>query len=354
MQPLPSYKKLKEELPLADSQVVFIEQSRQTIRNILSGIDSRLLLIVGPCSIHDPISAKEFAYRLIKLAEQVSNDFFIVMRTYFEKPRTTSGWKGFLYDPYLDGSNDLKAGIELTRELLLELTALGIPAATEFLDPLTAFYYDDLISWGSIGARTSSSQPHRQLASGVCMPIGIKNDISGNVSTAIHGLICASLPHTHLGMSEVGYPTTIQTKGNTDTHLVLRGGEEGPNYHSLFVQEALLQLKQHELPQRILIDCSHQNSGKRHDQQSRVFESIVEQIIAGNESIRGIMLESHLYAGNQSLLKNPSQLEYGISITDGCLDWHTTEALVLKQANRLVYNREENQMNRLSCAIAIH
>jgi len=259
---LPTYQELKSQISLFPSAKLFIEQSRQTIRKILFGQDPRLLLIVGPCSIHDISSAKEYARRLKILSEKISNHFFIIMRAYCEKPRTASGWKGYLYDPYLDGSHDMKVGIQGTRQLLLDLAEMEVPTATEFLDPLTAHYYDDLISWGSIGARTSSSQPHRQLASGLTMPIGFKNGVAGNVSSAINGVISASYPHTYMGINEMGVPYIMKTKGNKDCHVVLRGGENGPNYDSSSVLEVLKKLDQHLL-QSLLIDCSHHNSSIR-------------------------------------------------------------------------------------------
>lgn len=350
MQLLPSYKDLKTQFASNDSQRDFIKINRQTIRNILNGIDPRFLLIVGPCSIHDVKSAKEYALRLKSLSKRVSNHFFILMRVFCEKPRTITGWKGFLYDPHLDGSNAIKSGIESTRQLLLELAELDIPAATEFLDPLTAYYYEDLISWGSIGARTSSSQPHRQLASGLDIPIGIKNGVAGNVSAAINGVTCSSYSHTYMGLNEEGQPAVIHTKGNPDAHVVLRGGESGPNYDSFSVGDALRRLQQAKLPQRLIIDCSHQNSGKRADKQPAVFQSALDQIIQGNMSLRGMMLESHLYAGHQSLMDGLENLAYGVSITDACMDWGATEQLILQGASYLIQNQPILDEEHLSFA----
>lgn len=328
MESLPSYKDLKTQLPLLPAQHRFIEESRQTIRSILNGTDSRLLLIVGPCSIHDPLSAKDFAQRLLQFAQSVSSHFFLVMRVYCEKPRTSFGWKGFLYDPFLDGSHAMHLGIEWTRQLLLELATLGVPTATEFLDPLTAFYYEDLIAWGSIGARTASSQTHRNLASALSMPIGFKNGIAGNISAAINGVLAAGHPHTFMRISEQGQPTIIRTTGNPDVHIVLRGGEQGPNYDPSSVSAALNRLENVKLPSRLLIDCAHHNSGKKHDKQLHVFQSVIHQILEGNTNIRGLMLESHLQSGNQTLPNHPTQLQYGVSITDPCLDWHSTAHLI--------------------------
>ncbi len=332
---LPTYKEIKTRFPLPLSQRCFIEESRQTVRAILNGTDPRLLLIVGPCSIHDSVSAKEFAFQLRKLAKAVASHFFLVMRVYCEKPRTASGWKGFLYDPLLDGSNAMHIGIEWTRQLLLELASMQVPAATEFLDPLTAYYYDDLITWGSIGARTASSQIHRQFASGLSMPIGLKNGVAGNVSAAVNGALAASLPHTYMRICENGTPILSQTAGNPDVHIVLRGGDSGPNYDPFSVSEALARLEHMKLPPRLLIDCSHQNSGKKYDRQPSVFQSVIHQIVEGNTNIRGFMLESHLYAGNQVLTSDLSQLQYGVSITDSCLDWTSTSHLISWGAQHL-------------------
>ena len=328
MESLPSYSELKNNLPLSDSQRHFIEKSRQTVRDILNGIDRRLLLIIGPCSIHDPQSAKEFAYRLNLLKERISPSFFPIMRTYFEKPRTGLGWKGFLYDPKLDGSYAMRSGIEATRQMLLDLASLEIPCATEFLDPLTAFYYEDLIAWGSIGARTASSQIHRNLASALPMPIGFKNGVAGNISAAVNGALAATHPHPFIRLSDDGHPVITRTQGNPDTHIVLRVGESGPNYDPASVAEALNRLEDVKLPPRLLIDCAHHNSGKQHERQSLVFQSVIHQIIGGNYNIRGIMIESHLRGGKQNLTSPPSLLQYGVSITDPCLDWDSSTRLI--------------------------
>ncbi|WP_068468292.1 3-deoxy-7-phosphoheptulonate synthase [Candidatus Protochlamydia phocaeensis] len=335
MERLPSYKELKNRLPLTLQQKTFVTQSRQTIRDILNRKDPRLLLIVGPCSIHDTRSAKDFARQLKELAANVASQFFLVMRVYFEKPRTSAGWKGFLYDPLLDGSNRMQQGIELSRQLLLELADLEVPTATEFLDPLTAFYYNDLIAWGSIGARTSSSQTHRQFASGLDMPIGFKNGIAGNISAAVHGVIAASHSHSYMGLNEEGFPVVIHTPGNSDAHIVLRGGEHRPNYDPASISEAASRLSHAQLPVRLIVDCSHQNSGKKYDRQPGVFQSVLHQIAEGNPAIRGLMLESHLYAGSQLLPSHPSQLSYGVSITDSCLDWNSTQHLIRWGAHHL-------------------
>lgn len=335
MESLPSYQELKTRLPLSLAQRQFIEENRQTVRGILNGNDSRLLLIVGPCSIHDLSSAKEFAHHLRQLMHSVSSHFFLIMRVYCEKPRTASGWKGFLYDPLLDGSHAMHVGIEWTRQLMLELTTMEVPIATEFLDPLTAFYYEDLVTWGSIGARTASSQIHRNLASALSMPIGFKNGVAGNVSAAVNGALVASHPHTYMRICDNGKPTISQTKGNRDTHIVLRGGEGEPNYDPSSVSDALARLEHAKLPARLLIDCAHHNSGKKYERQPLVFQSVIHQILEGNTNIRGLMLESHLHAGHQELAGDPSQLQYGLSITDPCLDWHSTAHLIHWGTQRL-------------------
>lgn len=343
---LPSYQELKARFPLLLPQRQFIEESRQTVRAILNGTDPRLLMIVGPCSIHDFSSAKEFAQRLHQLMAQVESHFFMIMRVYCEKPRTSSGWKGFLYDPLLDGSHAMRLGIEWTRQLMLDFAAMKIPIATEFLDPLTTFYYEDLITWGSIGARTASSQIHRNLASGLSMPIGFKNGVAGNLTAAVHGAFAASHPHTHMGLSENGKPRIMRTKGNSDAHIVLRGGESGPNYDPSSVSEALMLLEQAKLPGRLLIDCAHDNSGKKYENQLKVFQSVIHQILEGNTNIRGLMIESHLHAGKQSIAKSPLPLQYGISITDPCLDWHSTAHLIHWGSQRLQHHLPASHSSR--------
>ena len=335
MEMLPSYHDIKSRFPLKERARLFIEKSRATIVRILNGEDPRLLLIVGPCSIHDPQSAQEFALKLKRLASSLSSHFFFVMRVYCEKPRTISGWKGFLYDPFLDGSYATHIGIEKTRALFLQMADLEIPTASEFLDPLAAFYYEDLVTWGSIGARTATSQTHRQLASQLPMPIGLKNGIAGNISAAVNGVLSASHSHTCMRLGEQGNLLLVQTPGNPHAHVVLRGGESGPNYDPESIQETLNQLQKHHLPSRLIVDCSHHNSEKKYERQAKVFQSLIHQISQGNQHIRGIMLESHLFAGNQPFPHQPCQLEYGISITDPCLDWESTADLLKRGAHTL-------------------
>lgn len=328
-EPLPTPHELKRELPITDLQLRNIQQSRHIIKNILEGSDPRQLLIVGPCSIHDVNAAKEYALRLKELSKVTSEKFFIVMRVYFEKPRTNGGWKGILYDPFLDGSSNIKAGLKVTRQLLLDLSSIGIAAGAEFLNPLATTYFSDLISWGCVGARTVESQIHRQLASSLPMPVGIKNNTDGNLEVAVNAMATAATSHNYLSVNEWGQITNFRTAGNKHTHLVLRGGENHTNYDPESVQRALSHLQKGKQPERIMIDCSHGNSWKQHSRQQIVFESAIEQIVEGNQSIKGMMIESNINAGNQTMGRDPSLLRYGISLTDPCLDWETTERLIL-------------------------
>ncbi|MDP1880659.1 MAG: 3-deoxy-7-phosphoheptulonate synthase [Parachlamydiaceae bacterium] len=337
MQKLPSYKLLKEHFPLSPSQYLFIENSRKTVKSILEGKDSRLLLIVGPCSIHDANSAYEYAKNLKKLSEEVKDQFFILMRAYCEKPRTASDWKGYLNDPFLDGTYQIAKGIEWTRALFLKITDLNIPIATEFLDPLTVKYFDDLVSWGSIGARTSSSQTHRQMASGLKMPIGMKNGVAGNISAAINAVLASTRSHSYVALNEEGNPCIVTTTGNPDSHVVLRGGENGPNYDPETISQTISYLQELQLQPKLIIDCSHHNSGKQYDVQPVVFQSVLEQFTQGNPLIRGLMVESHLFAGRQNLF-DPALLRYGVSITDACLDWDSTKDLIQWGAMHLKKN----------------
>lgn len=334
MRPLTSPFALNQQYPITSEQKHFIEQSRAEVTEILKGNDPRLLLIVGPCSIHDVASAKEYADHLCRLKDQVSSQFLILMRVYFEKPRTLAGWKGMTYDPFLNGSHDIETGLAISRQLLIDLAEMEIPAATEFLDPLVKPYLEDLITWGSIGARTSTSQIHRQMASSLCMPVGMKNPITGTLDGAIQSVVAATQPHTLIGVNEQGLSAIIQSKGNPDAHLVLRGWDRHPNHDPHSIDNALTKLQHAELPPRLLVDCSHDNSNKKHELQVAVFQQVVDQILAGNTAIRGLLLESNLFAGNQNLSNGSSALEYGVSITDPCLDWETTKNLILEEAKR--------------------
>ncbi len=305
----------------------FIENSRRTIIDILQGTDPRILLIIGPCSVHDTQAALEFAHKLRALADEVKEKFFIVMRAYFEKPRTVYGWKGLLYDPYIDGSHDIKTGLTLSRNLLLALAELQLPTATEFLEINTSPYLYDLVTWGCIGARTSTSPPHRQLAATLPLPIGIKNTTDGNVDNPINALLSVNYPHTYLGINSNGELSRISSQGNPHCHLVLRGGECSTNYDALSIETAKKKLQRAGLRGRLVVDCSHDNCNRMHHLQTQAFSSVIHQIREGNDSIAGIMLESYLQEGHQPV--GPvSSLQYGVSVTDPCIDWNTTERLV--------------------------
>ncbi len=319
---------LTRELPLDQNQKKFITDSRVTIQNILRGDDPRILLIVGPCSIHNLKSASEYAKCLKALSDEVSSNFFIVMRTYFEKPRTACGWKGYLYDPKMDESYDIENGLKNARKFLIELSDLKLPAAMEFLEPTTPNYISDLISWGCIGARTSESQTHRQIASSLDIPISFKNSTSGNVDVAINGILSAAISHTYIGVDKNGSSCIIKTKGNENCHLTLRGSELKPNYDPESILLSLKALKKANLLEQLLIDCSHGNSRRDPLKQAVVFQSVVHQIIEGNQNIKGMILESELYAGNQPILKDLTKMQYGVSVTDGCIDFATTKTLI--------------------------
>ncbi|SDB36335.1 3-deoxy-7-phosphoheptulonate synthase [Pseudomonas sp. NFACC13-1] len=327
---LPSSLQLKHQLPLSTALSHQVSAHRQAIRAILNGEDARLLVIVGPCSIHDPESALEYAANLARVAHEVSDSMLLVMRAYVEKPRTTVGWKGLAYDPGLDGSDDMATGLTLSRELMREMLQLGLPVATELLQPMAASYFDDLLSWVAIGARTTESQIHREMASGLGMPVGFKNGTDGGVGIACDAMRSAAHPHRHFGVDSQGHPAIIQTPGNPDTHLVLRGGHRGPNYDRQSVTQIHSDLTRLKIPARILVDCSHANSGKDPLRQPQVFDDVLEQRLQGNRSLIGMMLESHLFEGCQPL--GPS-MRYGVSVTDGCLGWESTEQL-LREAHR--------------------
>ncbi len=329
---LPTPKEIKHYLPLSERQRRFVEKSRETVRQCLAGKDTRIALVLGPCSIHDSDSALEFAHRLKALADEVSDHAFLVMRVYIEKPRTMLGWKGFLYDPHLDGSHDMRTGIFWSRQLLLHLAEMEVPAAMEFLEPLAAPFFSDLITWGFIGARTSYSQTHRQLASLLPMPVGFKNSVDGSLDAAIQGMISARIAHTFFHVDEEGRLCAKESPGNPDTHIVLRGSTESSNFEPQYIQEAMQKMRALGVESRILIDCSHGNSQKEYLLQKIAFEAVLGQM---SEEILGMMLESHLHAGYQLLSESPSTLSFGVSITDPCLDWSSTEELVRSSVMRL-------------------
>jgi 3-deoxy-7-phosphoheptulonate synthase len=322
-----------EELPMTARANLTVVESRQTIKEILRGSDKRLLVIAGPCSIHDEAAAIEYATRLTRLRRQLGKRLYVVMRVYFEKPRTTIGWKGLLYDPHLNGSFAMDVGIRKARKLLLTITEMGMPAATEILDPIVPQYLADLITWGSIGARTTESQTHRQMASGLSMPVGFKNSTEGNLQVAIDAMRSARSAQSFLGIDHDGRTAIIRTRGNPWGHIILRGGRSGPNYGAESVAEATQALRAAGLPAAIMVDCSHANSGKRFREQEVVWRSVLSQRAGGNTALIGMLLESNLFEGNQPLPDDPSTLRYGVSITDECIGWEKTEEL-LHEAHR--------------------
>lgn len=325
---LPSPADLLTELPKSEVQAEFIAKAREDIHRLIFTDDRRFLLIVGPCSIHDTVAGIDYAKKLARLARQVQDRVLIVMRVYFEKPRTTVGWKGLIMDPHLDGSHDIAAGLRTARTFLREVLDLGLPTATELLDPITPQYIADLICWSAIGARTAESQTHRQMASGLSMPLGFKNGTDGSIQTGINAIKAGAQPHTFLGINLDGAASAIVTRGNPNCHLVLRGGSAGPNYSGVHIAQTEQLLAKANLPKAILVDCSHDNSFKQPERQPEVMRDLLGQVAAGNNSIMGAMIESNLLAGNQPFPQPKESLRYGVSITDGCIDWATTETLV--------------------------
>ncbi|CAG1002195.1 3-deoxy-7-phosphoheptulonate synthase [Myxococcaceae bacterium] len=317
---------LMEELPLDDAGSATVSRSREQIVEILAGRDDRLLVVVGPCSIHDPVAGLEYAQRLAKVADEHRGDLFIVMRVYFEKPRSTVGWKGLLNDPHLDGSFAINHGLRTGRRFLLDVTRLGLPAGCEFLDPISPQFLADVVSWGAIGARTSESQVHRELASGLSMPVGFKNGTDGKVQIALDAILASAHPHHFLSVTKQGVAAIFATRGNPDCHLILRGGASGPNYDAAQVRQAVDALARLGLPARVMIDCSHGNSAKDHRRQPEVVEAVAEQLAAGSRSICGVMLESFLVDGRQDFGAG-GEAVYGQSITDACMGWERTTPL---------------------------
>jgi 3-deoxy-7-phosphoheptulonate synthase len=312
---------IRTELPLRPARAEAVQQDRDEIAAILAGRDDRLLLVVGPCSVHDPIAALDYARQLAALATECADRLKIVMRVYFEKPRTTIGWKGLINDPGLDGSFDVERGLRTARALLLDIIELGLPVGCEFLEPTSPQYIADAVTWGAIGARTTASQVHRQLASGLSMPIGFKNDTNGDIQVAIDGVRAAAAPHSFFGVDNFGRAAVVQTAGNPDCHVILRGGSTGPNYDAASVTTTVGRLRKAGLPEHAMIDCSHANSGKDHVRQAEIAAEVSVRIAAGERGITGLMLESFLVAGAQSL---SGDLVYGRSVTDQCMDFPTT------------------------------
>lgn len=330
--------RLKASLPITEEANQTVVQGRETVQRILDGQDPRLLVVIGPCSIHDDAGAMEYATRLSALRQELAESIYLVMRVYFEKPRTTIGWKGLISDPHLDGSDDLETGLTRARELLLAINKLGLPAATEFLDPIVPQYIDDLVSWAAIGARTTESQTHRQMASGLSMPVGFKNSTDGSLQVAIDAMLAARHSHSFLGIDSDGLTSVIRTTGNPDGHLVLRGGKAGTNYDSESIAAAIAALRKASLRDRIMVDCSHANSAKVFARQEEVWNSVIAQRAGGNTSLVAVMVESHLFEGNQPLVPDRSKLRYGVSITDACIGWETTERM-LRHASRILTGR---------------
>ena len=330
--PLTTPALLRHELPLDEALVSAVLDGRRAVTRVLDGVDDRLLVVVGPCSVHDPAAALDYATRLRETAGHLADDLLVVMRVYFEKPRSTVGWKGLINDPALDGSGDVNSGLRTARSLLVEVLRMGLHVGCEFLDPITPQYIADTVAWGAIGARTVESQVHRQLASGLSMPIGMKNRSDGSVATAVDAIRAAGVPHVFPGIDVSGAPAIMHTRGNTDGHLVLRGGRGGPNYGAEAVAEALTLLRAAGLPERLVIDASHDNSGKDHRRQPLVAADVAGQLAAGQRGIVGVMLESFLVAGRQDL--DPTrELVYGQSITDACLGWEQTEGVLTELAD---------------------
>lgn len=327
---------LKQKVPLSHAGERTVNEGRETIQRILCGDDPRLLVVVGPCSIHDVLAARDYAQRLQRLADELKDTLYLVMRVYFEKPRTTTGWKGLINDPRLNGSYEINDGLYLARTLLVKLSDMGLPLATESLDPMTPGYLQDCISWSAIGARTTESQTHREMASGLPCPVGFKNGTGGNLSIAINAMKSAIEPHCYLGIDETGHVAVHETEGNSHGHIVLRGSHKKPNFDRESVEIVEKALIQEGLAPRIMIDCSHDNSRKKPMQQPSILENVTQQIIEGNRSIFGVMIESFIGSGNQSIPEDIRMLKYGVSITDGCIDWDTT-AQTLRQMAEMLY-----------------
>ena len=335
--PLMTPAALTRELPLTTTARNTVINGRDSIQKILSGEDARMMVITGPCSIHDKAAAFDYARRLSELSRQVADTLLVVMRVYFEKPRTTVGWKGLINDPYLDGSCDMERGLREAREILLEIGEMGLPTATEMLETITPQYVADLVSWACIGARTTESQTHREMASGLSMPVGFKNGTDGSLAAAINAIVASRQRQSFLGIDHDGRTCIVQTAGNEWGHLVVRGGKR-PNYDPISVEQARLNLIEKGLPEALVVDCSHANSMKKYQGQAIVWKSVIDQRLAGNRTLVGLMLESNLFEGNQKYSPNPEEMAYGVSITDECISWETTEDLLLSAHKRLEGN----------------
>lgn len=326
---------LKQEIPLTTKAEEVVVAGRQAVRDILDRKDHRLFIVIGPCSIHDVDAAKDYAQRLKKLADEVSDSLLLIMRVYFEKPRTTVGWKGLINDPYLNDSFRIQDGLHIARKLLVDLSEIGLPLATEALDPISPQYLQDLISWSAIGARTTESQTHREMSSGLSSAVGFKNGTDGSLTVATNALHSVLSPHSFLGINQEGQVAIINTRGNAYGHVVLRGGGGKPNYDSVSVALAEQTLEKEKLSPNIMVDCSHANSNKDPGLQPLVMENVTNQILEGNKSIIGLMVESHINWGNQNITEDHSQMKYGVSVTDACIDWETTEKSVRSMHTKL-------------------
>jgi len=333
--PMPTPAAMLASQPLSEKAAAVVRQGRQDLKNILDRKDHRLFVVVGPCSIHDPVAGLDYARRLKALADEVSDTLLLVMRVYFEKPRTTVGWKGYINDPFMDDSFRVDVGMSKARDFLLQVNEIGLPAGTEALDPNSPQYYGDLISWTAIGARTTESQTHREMSSGLSTPVGFKNGTDGNTEIAINAILSASKPHSFLGLNDQGQVAIVRTTGNTYGHIVLRGGGGRPNYDTVSVSVAEQAMAKAKLIPNVVVDCSHANSLKKPELQPLVMSDVVNQIRLGNKSMVGVMIESNIEAGNQSIPADLSQLKYGCSVTDGCVDWATTEKMIRDAATLL-------------------
>ncbi len=333
--PLSAPRQVRDEVPMSEKAVATVLRGRDELVGILEGRDERLCVICGPCSIHDEEAAYDYADRIAKLSARISDRILLVMRVYFEKPRTTVGWKGLINDPHLNDTFDIETGFRKARRILLKLNEMGVPCGTEMLEPITPQYIAEFIAWSSIGARTTESPTHRQMASGLSMPVGFKNATDGNVQIAIDAMLSSKHPHAFLGLDEDGRNAIVNTTGNRHTHLILRGGRSGTNYDFDSIQAATAMLRKTDLNNRLVVDCSHANSEKDHMKQAGVFNHVVDQYLDDSKSVLGVMLESNIREGNQKLTGAPADLEYGVSITDACIGWEMTEELLLAAADRI-------------------
>ena len=325
---MPTPEEIHARLPITEKAAKTVTHGRNLLRKILDRKDPRMFVVVGPCSIHDPVAGMDYARRLKALADEVGDTLQIIMRVYFEKPRTTVGWKGYINDPFMDDSFQVNIGMQKARDFLLKVNEIGLPAGTEALDPYGPQYYGDLITWTAIGARTTESQTHREMSSGLSTPVGFKNATSGDLTVATNAILSASRPHSFLGLNNDGRVAIVRTKGNPHGHVVLRGGDSGPNYDTVSIAVAEQAMVKAKLPTNIVVDCSHANSSKKPELQPLVMADVVNQIRAGNKSVLGVMVESNIEAGNQSIPADLSQLKYGCSVTDGCVGWETTEKMI--------------------------